>query len=393
MLSRLKKLVKQKQVSTEKHSDFICNVFNTHFDKQALLSLVTFPFTRTDKFFFHTIEKETQTIANCLKELGYNIDVVNYDQHLPAELGSRKYNLLVGYGQSIEDYIVRFPTKDYKIILYRNGCDASYMDKITLDRAKYFYDLRGFIPVNSLVLYPRSFKYQVKFADRIIVLGNEFVAKTFAGQTDGEICSLKLFYFPVPNLNMTQAKSVDYRKNFLWFGSRGAVHKGLDILLDVFFRRADINLFIGGLNEAEAEFKTHFAHHLNRANVFNLGFVKMESEEFRLLMEKIGYVIFPTIGEGGGGSVLNVVGNSQVLPVVPRELGVDMNGHEVLIEQISPVAVEAAIDKALALDETTYLELSAKASNYIRSNHKHSEYSKSLLNLMTIDNSILNKPV
>jgi hypothetical protein len=47
------------------------------------------------------------------------------------------------------------------------------------------------------------------------------------------------------------------KNNFLWFGSKGTINKGLDLLLDIFGQNGDLNLYIWGLTK-KSKFKLRF---------------------------------------------------------------------------------------------------------------------------------------
>jgi len=108
------------------------------------------------------------------------------------------------------------------------------------------------------------------------------------------------------------------RKNFIWFGSYGAIHKGLDILIDVFKLLPEYNLFICGLDRRE---KNLFK--LNYKNIHDLGFINIKSKEFICLMDSCSYVILPSCSEGMATAVLTCM-NHGLIPIVTRECGIDL---------------------------------------------------------------------
>jgi len=55
------------------------------------------------------------------------------------------------------------------------------------------------------------------------------------------------FKFKVKNYAQT-------RNNFLWLGTDAFVHKGLDLLIDVFSKRDDVVLHICGITKKQANF-------------------------------------------------------------------------------------------------------------------------------------------
>ena len=79
---------------------------------------------------------------------------------------------------------------------------------------------------------PRNY-YEARFSDAVICLGNEYVRDCFVKEDsrDGHYRCLPAFYFKVaePSREKDFAKC---RRDILWFGSAGMLHKGLDIAVD-----------------------------------------------------------------------------------------------------------------------------------------------------------------
>jgi hypothetical protein len=83
--------------------DWIRNIFNSKENKRALVSLITTGYKNPRNYFYHTIIMEVQTLCEVLNALGYIVDLIDYKEKLPEN--NLKYDLLAGFGQSIEDYI------------------------------------------------------------------------------------------------------------------------------------------------------------------------------------------------------------------------------------------------------------------------------------------------
>jgi glycosyltransferase involved in cell wall biosynthesis len=363
---------KRKRQAAPHTGGLIENVFGTDFSKNALVSLITLPYASEVKFFYHTIVKETETLCEIASELGYNVDLIDFNVELPAS--EKKYSLVLGFGRSIEDYLHQHPKKEFKLILYRNGTDSSFSDRISMKRLDQFAGRHGIIPFDSVPVYPKSFRAQIWFADTIIVLGNEYVRQTYLEHTSAKVESLDLFYFPVKMNSEPEKDYIKSQKKFLWFGSRGAVRKGLDLALDVFMKRSDIELFVCGLDRAEKLFAELYSEAFKYPNIHDLGFVKMESGEFRDLMSEVSAFIFPTIWEGGGGASLNLVGNAGLVPIVTKNLGLDFEHEEYLIEDFTPEELEKSIDRYLELSTDSLKAKTEKLKKYVSERRTYDAY-------------------
>jgi glycosyltransferase involved in cell wall biosynthesis len=67
-------------------------------------------------------------------------------------------------------------------------------------------------------------------------------------------------------------------------------------------------------------------------NIHYHGFVDIESQEFREVLDECGILVNPSISEGGAVSVLNILGNGALLPVYSRGTGLDLSAVGVEVE-------------------------------------------------------------
>lgn len=387
MLSRLiiRKLLKRvwysapvTTVEEECATPFLENLYFKSNSKNALVSFITNPFTQKEHFFYHTNRIECKIICDILDELDYNVDLVDCNNAKFTTANS--YDLIIGFGDPIEGILKR-ATKDYKLILYRNGCDSHFSDLISIQRLLTFYNKYKLIAADSAPIYP-TFKLQAWFADSLIVLGNKFVANTFKNQTAGTIYSADLFYFDVGSIDISTKDFSFARKNVIWFGSYGAIRKGLDITIEFFRNRPDLNLYICGLSPKETIFREAFATDLALPNIHDIGFVKMESKQFDKLIQSCGALLFPTCWEGGGGAVLNLVAAGGLVPIVTENLGLDFDGDEFLIEDFTPQSIEDAVTNYLQLDDEQLEAKARRLMHFIREKHSEVGYKQRVKQLI-----------
>ncbi len=191
-------------------------------------------------------------------------------------------------------------------------------------------------------------------SDLIIPLGNEFVLKTYTDYNNkANYKSIDAFFFKNENFDINKKNFSQAKNKFLWFGSVGAIHKGLDILLDIFSNRDDIELHICGLNKNEKKFSEYYDSALNhRSNIINHGFVNIDSQEFLDIINICAFVVHLSLSEGGAPSVLTCMGNGGLIPIISRSTGIDIVGdNNLLIEKINRDEVEDKINKALKINE------------------------------------------
>ena len=133
----------------------------------------------------------------------------------------------------------------------------------------------------------------------------------------------------------------------MWFGSWGAIHKGLDILLDVFKGLPTAKLYIAGLQSSE---KWLLDGYRQCDNIVDLGFLDVRSAEFLELMTKISYCILPSASEAMSTSVLTCMRHG-LIPVITPACGIDVEGYGYLIEDYHVEAITMLVIALMQVPE------------------------------------------
>ena len=84
------------------------------------------------------------------------------------------------------------------------------------------------------------------------------------------------------------------KNNFLWLGSRGAVHKGLDLLFDVFSKHPELTLHVAGFNAIDKKRLLKIIP----SNVIDHGFVDIRSKTFVDIARTCTFIISASCSEG-----------------------------------------------------------------------------------------------
>ena len=215
---------------------------------KALVSYIIFPFI--EKCFTentaHTNHWECYQIVNTLLELGYDVDIIHYTN--TTFKTNKKYNIIFDIHNNLERLFKYLKPNCIKI-LYTTGTHwmfqntAEYQRLLSLKRRK------------GVVLEPRRIvpkSYGIENCDYVIYLGNNETRKTF------EYANKIMYNIPLSNnacFPFLENKDFDQcKKTFLWMGGSGLVHKGLDLVLDVFKTIPDFQLHIVGSIKSENDF-------------------------------------------------------------------------------------------------------------------------------------------
>lgn len=358
------------------------DVFKSKGEKRALLSYVTKPFYTKSKM-QHSNYDECRIAAEIFHELGYSVDVIEQDS--PEKIDYDCYDVIYGMGLAFERSFASTTRKDQKRIFYATGCNPNYSNMATILRLREFAKNRRLYLIESSRYIPTSQHCQILLSDKVLVLGNEFVLNTYTSDDpDGahRYQRLDAFYYDV---NPPQAP-VNYqqkKKHFLWFGSSGLIHKGLDVLLEYFASQQDLVLHVCGINESEKRFIDVFKNELTESdNVINHGFLRIDSLQFKTLMDTIGFVIFPSVSEGGAVAVLNAIANGGAIPVLTRSTGLDLDAFGFEIETISPKGIADTIEKIRNYTEDELSQMAEHACTNIRSRYTMDRYKVRLKQLI-----------
>lgn len=347
-MSFLQKLFKSKR---EKPLSRLLNIYNTNFDKKTLISYVKEAFEMSsDLATYHTNINSCHIIAEVFRELGYNVDIISWKDNFDFTYAN--YDVVFGLGAPLEDILgKRIKGEPPLVISFGTGCDHSFSDKASLKRGLEFYEKKGRFLMNSLRFSTESWILQHTLADWIIIHGDKFCVDTYRKENISSILAPVFFFHEVERSNDSWQQA---SKNFLWIGSRSAIHKGLDLCLESFKQMPDVHLHICGEFVFEPEFMEIYHDELhNLGNVHLHGYQDIKSEEFKQILASCAFVIFPSASEGNSPSVITAMANGGLIPVIPDSADVNIENYGIKIEHLSIEGVKTAIKAAqqLSIDE------------------------------------------
>ncbi|MBB4803680.1 glycosyltransferase involved in cell wall biosynthesis [Flavobacterium nitrogenifigens] len=362
------------------NSKRIKNFYKTNYKKNALLTYITVPFIKDS--FVHTNYFEAKSWAKILSELGYNIDVVNYEYN--SELDLSKYDIICGFGNVFQKYFEGSYNKKIKTIYYGTGMHVCHQNHATLQRIKNVYDHKGIWLGKSARFVEKTWTHQTSLVDGIIALGNDKCADSFKKYYEGKVLAVPAPFYHIHNAEeLINQRSVEANKNFLWFGSSGLIHKGLDLLLDYFSNNPDLTLHVCGPIDKEVDFVNVYRKELfENKNIITYGFLDINSETFVEILKKCSFVVFPSCSEGGSPSVLTVVGNGGLIPIISHETTVS-TANEIWIEKLTYEGIEQSIKMAISLDGATIKKMQIDNYEFVKEHNSTSNYYNELKSAIT----------
>lgn len=360
--------------------NFISNYFRSDFDKNVLISYVNKPFL-LKKDYRHTNFGEAVAIANVFNSLGYNVDLINFTKF--KRFNPRSYDVVFGLGEAVEFALQsRTPGERNPFVIWHGtGSNPFFSNPITIKRLEYSYRQTGQLMIESTRFLDKIYPLSYVYSDLIILYGNEFTKNTYRDYTYSPIETISpTTYFSVPSKDLQKKTNTDY----LWFGSAGAIHKGLDLLLDYFINHPHLNLHICGDLVHEARFYKMLDEKIrSRPNIRYYGFVDIMSKKFANLMELCTFSVLPSCSEGIATSVLTTMSNGGMIPIVTLNAGIDLHDYGILIEEVSLHGIGEAIEKSQQLSIEEITKRSGKIFTFSKENYTIENFSINLMNILT----------
>jgi glycosyltransferase involved in cell wall biosynthesis len=278
------------------------------------------------------------TMVQVLTDLGYTVDVVNFDdrQFRPRS----KYDLFIGHGGINYQNIAKRVSKNCIKIYFSTGTYWKTHNFAEDERLDALYRRRGVRLPRDRYIYD-SEEWANYHADAIICLGNDRARQSYA--KFGSVYSLNNAAYATRTAGNFSNHTAS-QHNFLFFSGPGNVHKGLDLLLEAFTNSPN-QLFI--CQTISPEFGAVYAAEMERPNIHILGFVRARTAPFYELVNKCAYVILPSCSEGSPGSVTECMHHG-LIPVLTPQCNIDVQDFGLEIREGTVDSVKASVEAASA---------------------------------------------
>jgi hypothetical protein len=322
----------------------------------------------------HQNKWEALEISRILNELGFVVDIVN---HLDSEFQPFcHYDLLFGIGHNFERYAVMLDKSSLKIY-YATEAHWSFNNQAEQERLAWLEHRKG---VKLSPRRRRRIDKSAELADEIICIGNAFTRSTYVHYNTNVTCiDNSSFDF----LEWPEGKDFESARScFLWFGSDGMVHKGLDLTLEVFKGLPHLELYIGGNVQVEPEFvELYRSELLESQNIKLLDWIDIHSHVFEDVTRRCGYVVYPSCSEGTAGSVITCMSRGLV-PIVTRETGIDTDDFGVLLNDAHIETIREAVIRAAEIPAMALERCSKKAFNEAKKRYNREVFSRNFRMVM-----------
>ena len=322
----------------------------------------------------HTHYWESMQIVQTFLDLGYSVDVISYRNMVFNPI--KNYQFFISARTNFETIAKRLPNSCIKVA----HLDTSHW--ITNNHNAYvrLLDLKNRRKVSIQNMKMIEINRAIEFADLATILGNEFTINSYA-YSDKPIYRIPI---SAPSIYpWDETKDFDQcRNNYLWFGSGGFVHKGLDLVIEVFKDMPDYHLTIFGPVEQEKEFvKAYHSELYETPNIHTVGWIDIDSPEFLEHARNTAALIYPTCAEGGGGSAITCM-HAGIIPILSYEASVDLPNCGYTLKNCSIEEIKNTIQHISSLSKNELQTIAKRAWKYARENHTKENFSKEFENFV-----------
>jgi glycosyltransferase involved in cell wall biosynthesis len=309
----------------------------------------------------HTHYWECRQMAHCFRDIGFDVDVIDFAD--TDFIPQKPYDILVSARTDLERLAQHVPTHCLKVAhldtahFLTNNANAT--ERLRQIRDRHGVALRSTRMVES--------NWALEAADVGCVLGNAFTEESyrFAGK-------------PIHRIPLSSVRQYDWltdkdfdacRNTYLWFGSGGFAHKGLDLVIDAFAELPDHRLLICGPTDREPRFMKAFEQAMfHSANIETIGWVDITGPEFNAIRQETVATIYPSCSEGGGGSTITCM-HAGLIPVVTPEASVDVGEFGIVLQEASAAAIRDAVLKLSGLPVAELEQRARTAWEHARARH------------------------
>jgi len=341
------------------------------FKGSVLLSYIINPFLLKDGETVsnsHTHEWESLQIAKAFSLLGYAVDVIDYRNK--TFIPKKDYSIFVAARTNFQR-IAENLKKDCLKIVHLDTAHWLFNNSSAYQRCLELQKRRCITLENFKWVEPN---WAIEHADYATILGNQFTIETY------RYVHKKIYRIPISacvTYPWTEDKNYEVcRYHFLWLGSDGLVHKGLDLVLEAFAEMPDYHLYVCGPINQERDFKKAYYKELYQTpNIHTIGWVDVDSSLFVEVAKKCIGIVYPSCSEGGGGSVIQCI-HAGLIPIVSYESSVDVEDFGMILDNCSIGEIQLSVKRVSEFPVQKLKAMSQKAWEFARVHHTRENFAK-----------------
>lgn len=309
----------------------------------------------------HTHHWESWRIVQSFLARGFAVDVISYQSW--AFTPYKDYQIFFSARSNLQRIAEQLPKQCLKVA-HLDTAHWLFNNTAAYKRLLDVQHRRG-VTLNNIKMVESN--WALEHADLATILGNQFTIDTYlyAGKPIHRIpiSAPEIYDFP-EHRNIETA-----RNHYLWFGSNGFVHKGLDLVLEAFAGMPDKHLHVCGPFGEEPDFMAEYDAELHHTpNIHAHGWVDVAGEVFRDICTNCVGLVYPTASEGGGGSAISCM-HMGLIPIVSYEASVDTESFGVILRENSIDEIRRVVYEVSNLSAEELIARCRSAWHFARQHH------------------------
>ena len=289
---------------------------------RALVSYMAAPATwpaDSPRFSGHSNAWESAEIVRQLRRSGYEVDVIDWSDRTFVIDGA--YDLVI----DIHGNLARSSRFISRRVLHVTGSHPQFSNSAEDDRLSAVQLRRG------VALRPRrrvaseqvcAFDESLKIADVVTLIGNRTTLSTFPPEIQPKIRLVTVSGSTLSRVRSPEA--LPEPKEFLWFAGSGAVHKGMDLVLELFANHPHLTLHCVGPYRRELDFVRAYRRELfSLPNIVDHGFLSPSGERFFEIASRCCGFIMPSCSEGISPAAVTSL-QFGLVPIISSRCGIDL---------------------------------------------------------------------
>lgn len=277
-----------------------------------------------------------RTIPKVLNELGYVVDIINWDDTRPIQ---SEYDLVIFHGGKNFEQIKKLNKPNNKLVYYSTGSYWQYHNTQEQKRLDYFHSRH-----NKKYKLDREIEDAEEdantSADATIVLGNQDTASTYAKFE--HVYNLEGASMPIAKPRSIKAMDSE-NIGFLFMAGPGNLHKGLDIILDT-WAKLPKNLHLHIITYLDDDFVDYYHKQLyDSPNIHTHGYVMQRSNQYYDIIKDCQFSVLLSCSEGSPGSVIESM-HQGLIPIISRESHVNTDNHGYVLKKNTVGELESIIN-------------------------------------------------
>lgn len=319
----------------------------------------------------HTNYLEFIQMIKILIEMDFRIDICRFDdiESIRSSV-CLQYDYILGMGAAFREAAILHNAAIKILYMTENPYEISYCKE--KERIDYFFERH-----RVKMKFTRTGIYYKK--------GDEALAEVIICLGDDKFYNLenKNIYRVSPtglrNFKFVNSKVHRFCNKFLVFGAEGFIHKGIDILIEIFNKHPDWTLHLCGSNIKADSKKCYYTL---GENIIEHGFVCVDSDEFMNLAETCTFVILLSCSEAAPTGVLTCMRHGMI-PIVLNDLGMEIyNKYCFVLNDFHIDYCEQEINKIMQLGECELKKMSDAIFEFANKEFSLEQYTRRMKDCM-----------